>query len=311
MTPKQRERRGERGMALAFAVLGLLTFMPMAVVAVDVGRLALTANEVQNVADMAAAAGAQTLLLGGTAATARSNAQTVVAQNTMGGAAATIQTSDLLVGQYNATTSAFTNGATPASAVRATARVTVQNLLAGYFGSSFQNTTVVKSATAGFSGTGQATPTLPLAIAGCRFAALQSCFASASCLPTFSQAPTGTDNTAWIKAGSYYPASCGGSPTVMTVGDTVPLSEGQTNELQAISSCFKSGSTEYVVAIVDGACDNAFNKSRTVTGFATVVVTAVKTSGGTKGVTLGAIFDQVAGTPGGGAYGSGSIRLFN
>ena len=312
MTARQRERRGERGVALAFAVLGLLAFMPIAVVAVDIGRLAFVANEVQNAADVAAAAGAQTLLQGGSAATARSNAQTVVAQNKVAGAAATIPTSDLLVGQYNPATNVFTNGATPANAVRATGRVTVENLLAGYFGSSFRTTTVVKAATAGFTGTGQATPTLPLAIGACNFDALQDCFATVDCLPTLAQAPSGSDNSGWIKSGNYLPTSCGGSPTVMSVGDTVPLSNGQAaSTLKGVSDCFKSGSTEYVVAIVDGACDNAFNKSRTVTGFATVVVTAVKTTGSKKGIALSAIFKQVAGTPGGGAYGSGSPRLFN
>jgi putative Tad-like protein involved in Flp pilus assembly len=312
MTAKQRERRSERGVALAFAVLGLLAFMPIAVVAVDIGRLAFTATEVQNEADIAAAAGAQTLLQGGSAATARSNAQTVVAQNKVAGAAATMATSDLLVGQYNPATNAFTNGATPANAVRATARVTVQNLLAGYFGSSFQNATVVKSATAGFSGTGQATPTLPLAIGACNFQALESCFATPGCLPALTQAPSGSDNSGWIKTGNYLPTSCGGSPTVMSGGASIPLSNGQaTSTLKSVSDCFKTGVREYVVAIVDGACDNAFNKSRTVTGFATVVVTAVKTTGSKKGIALGAIFKQVAGPPGGGAFGSGSIRLFN
>jgi Flp pilus assembly protein TadG len=314
MTTKQCERRGERGVALAFVVIGMLAFIPAAVVGVDLGRLAFVANEVQNVADVAAAAGAQTLLNGGTATTARNNAQTVVAQNKVAGAAATMQTSDLLVGQYDPATKAFTNGATPENAVRAIGRVTVKNFLAGYFGSSFLNTTVVKQSTAGFTGLGQATPTLPLAIGACNFEALEDCFATATCgdcLPALTQAPSGSDNSGWIKTGNYLPTSCGGSPTVMNVGDSISLSNGQmTSTLKAVSDCFKTGVTEYVVPIVDGACDNAFNKSRTVTGFATVVVTAVKASGG-KGITLSAIFKQVAGTPGGGAYGSGSTRLFN
>jgi putative Tad-like protein involved in Flp pilus assembly len=310
MTTKQCERRGERGLALAFVVIGMLAFIPAAVVGVDLGRLASIANEVQNVADAAAAAGAQTLLNGGTASAARSNAQTVVAQNKVAGAAATMQTSDLLVGQYDPATKVFTNGATPANAVRATGRATVRNFLAGYFGSSFLTTTVVKSATAGFTGLGQATPTLPLAIGVCNFAALEDCFATATCgdcLPRFTQAPNGKDNTGWIKSGDYLPASCGGDPTVLSVGESVPLQNGQTSTLKDIEKCFKSGITEYVVTIVDGACGDTFNHSRTVLGFATVVVTDVDK----KGITLGAIFKQVAGVPGGGAYGSGSMRLFN
>ncbi len=65
-------------------------------------------------------------------------------------------TADIQVGQYNPQTNTFTNGATPPDAVRATPSTTVQNLFVGIFGASFLNSTVTKTATAGFSGLGQA-----------------------------------------------------------------------------------------------------------------------------------------------------------
>jgi Flp pilus assembly protein TadG len=309
-TSRRRTRNGERGFALAAFALSMTALCALAAVAIDLGRIAHTANEVQNVADIAATAGATNLMKGGTAATARGDAQAVVAQNAVAGSTASIQTADLQVGQYDPTTNAFTNGATPPNAVRATPSATVQNLFAGIFGASFMNTTISKTATAGFIGLGQAAATLPLAIGVCNFQNLESCFASSDCLPKFTQAPNGSDNTGWIKTGTYLPTGCGGSGTTVSVGDSLNLSNGQTNQLKDIQSCFDSGTTEYVVPIVDGACDSHYNHSRTVVGFATVVVTAVKSTGNPKGITLGAIFKQVSGTPGGGAYGTGSMRLF-
>src|SRR5262249_7089121 len=152
----QPARHGERGFALAAFALSMTAFFALAAVAIDIGRLAHTANEVQNVADAAATAGATNLMNGGTASGARADAQAVVAQNMVAGSTASIQTSDLQVGQYDPTTNVFTNGATPPNAVKATPSATVQNLFAGFFGSSYLNTTVSKTATAGFSGLGQA-----------------------------------------------------------------------------------------------------------------------------------------------------------
>ncbi len=304
-------RKDERGVAVVALALSMTALFGLAAVAVDVGRIAHTATEVQTVADIAATAGATNLLKGGTAASARTDAQSVVAQNKVAGSAATIQSANIEVGQYNPQTNAFTNGATPPNAVRATPSQTVANLFAGFFGSSFANTTITKTATAGFVGLGQAAPTLPLAIGACNFQALQSCFASSNCLPRFTQAPNGTDNTGWIKTGDFLPTACGGSPTTVNIGDSLPLQNGQTSGLKDISDCFQQGTTEYTVPIVDGPCDGNFNHSRTVVGFATVVVTAVKATGSNKGIDLGAIFKQVSGPAGGGAYGTGQMRMFN
>ena len=118
--PSRSARKQERGAVLTAFVLTSTALFALTAVGVDTGRLALTANEVQTVADTAATAGARALVEGGSAATARAQAQTVVGQNRVNGTAASIQAAQLEVGSYNAATGSFANGAVPANAVRAT-----------------------------------------------------------------------------------------------------------------------------------------------------------------------------------------------
>src|SRR5262249_44170028 len=162
--------------------------------------------------------------------TARTQAQSVAAQNAVNGSGATVSAAQIEVGQYNYTTNAFVNGAAPPSAVRATPSVTVSNLFAGILGSSFANTTVTKSATAWFSGAGQAAASLPLALGDCHFPSLSSCFKTAGCLPSLTQVPSTTDNSGWTSffdgstsgpsIAAYMPSACGGTktPPVVKVG---------------------------------------------------------------------------------------------
>jgi Flp pilus assembly protein TadG len=316
-------RKSERGAILVATVLALPALLALAAVGIDTGRIAFTATEVQNVADAVATAGAQNLLEGGTATTARSQAQTVGAQNAVNGSGATVLPAQIEVGQYNYTTHAFVNGANPPSAVRATPSVTVSNLFAGILGSSFANTTVTKTATAGFSGLGQAAATLPLAIGDCNFPALSSCFQTAGCLPSLTQVPSTTDNTGFTSffdgsasgtsIAAYLPSACGGTntPPVVKVGDSINLNNGQSNgqALKGVQDCVNQGITKFLVPIV--ACSGNFNQSSTVTGFATIIVDSVVATGNPKGVNLHAIFEDVQGTPGGGAYGTGEMRLLS
>ena len=308
-----RHRKNERGFALvAFAITAttLFAFLPLGI---DLGRLAFTANEVQAVADVAATAGATYLMTGQDAATARAQARAVVAQNRVAGASASIPVdADIQVGQYNPQTATFTNGAQPYNAVRATPSATITNQFAGIFGDSYKTSTVTKTATAGFSGLGQGVATLPLVIGACEFANMQSCFADSSCLPKFTQAPNGSDNTGWIKGQGVYCGADAPSAPVMSVGQTVDLNNGQvTSTLKDVADCVNDGNTEFTIPIVDGPCDHNFNQTRTIVGFATVVVTNVTSTGGSKGIDVSAIFKQVSGPAGGGAYGSGQMRLYN
>src|SRR5262245_53716144 len=76
----------ERGVALVTVVLALTALMAVTVVAVDVGRLAFTATEVQTAAEAAATGGVRTLFSSGNAST---GAQQMISQNKINGALAT------------------------------------------------------------------------------------------------------------------------------------------------------------------------------------------------------------------------------
>jgi Flp pilus assembly protein TadG len=311
MTTMQREPKNERGVALVAFAVSMAALFALAAVAVDMGRLATVAEEVQAVADAAATGGAERLLKSGTAAQAQADAQAVVGQNMVAGATATIATSAIEVGQYNPTTNTFTPGATPPDAVRATPSATVQNLFVGIFGSSFLNTTVTKTATAGFTGLGSAAPTLPLVIGDCNFGQFKECTLDPSCLPQAFQVPS-QGNSAFIKTGTYLPASCGGNGSVLNVGDTVNLTNGQTPNLKPVSDCFNSGVTQFTIPVV--SCTSTagnWQGSAQVVGFATVTVTAVQATGSPKTVTFNAIESQLTGPAGGIPFGTGNMRLFN
>jgi Flp pilus assembly protein TadG len=315
-----RGRTRERGAILTAFVLTSTALFALAAVGVDTGRLGLTANEVQTVADSAATAGAKALLDGGSPATARTQAQAVVGQNRVDGTTATIDTAQLEVGSYDPQTRAFVNGAVPANAVRATPSRAVQNLFAGILGAQFANTTVTKTATAAFGGLGSGQPTLPLVIGACHFPALSSCFDTPGCLPSLTQVPNTTNNTGWTSFldGStsnpsitqYMPAACGGSriPPAIGIGTSISLNNGQiTSVLNRVKDCVDQGINKFTIPIV--ACGSNFNQSAAVTGFATIIVDSVVAQGSPKGLNLHAIFEDVVGPGGGGAYGTYTVRL--
>ena len=303
-------------MALVAFAISMGALFGLAAVAIDIGRIAMVANETQNVADIAATAGAVNILNGGNSASAISDAQAVVAQNRLAGAAATVATSDIQVGTYNPQTNTFTNGANPPDSVKATKSTTVQNLFAGFFGSSFLNSTVTRSATAGFTGPGQAAVTLPLVIGDCDFGALKQCTLDPTCLPSLTQAPDPSNNSGWIKNDApYYPAACGGpsTPTIVNVGDSLGLQGGQGtgNWLRTVENCFNQGIREFTVPIVSCAKSN-FNQNGVVVGFATIDVTSIVDTTSAKGLNVSAVFKEDTGaSAGGGAFGTGQMRLYN
>src|SRR5262249_987621 len=79
--------------------------------------------------------------------------------------------------------------------------------------------------------------------------------------------------------------------------------------LKGVQDCVKKGFNKFLIPIV--SCGGNFNQSSTVTGFATIIVDSVVATGTPKGVNLHAIFQDVQGTPGGGAYGTGEMRLLS
>jgi Flp pilus assembly protein TadG len=319
VTSTRRAHNGEQGFALVAFALSMTAFFALAAVAIDIGRIAHTANEVQNVADAAATAGATNLMNGGTASGARADAQAVVAQNMVAGSTASIQTSDLQVGQYDPTTNVFTNGATPPNAVKATPSTTVQNLFAGFFGSSYMNTTVSKSATAGFSGIGQAAPTLPLVIRDCEWQSISACVNSSCLPPPLTLQPDGsnscwssltTPNAAKGTVEQYFPSVCHGTqtPPTISVADSVNLTNGTVNQLvNDVADCLAAGMNTFVVPIV--ACSSNCNQSAAVTGFATVQLSSVNQPAHT--FTINWAVSDISGPAGGQTYGTGSMRLYN
>jgi putative Tad-like protein involved in Flp pilus assembly len=249
-------RRGERGQVLALAGLTLMVFFAFAVVAVDIGRLALTANEVQSVADIAATAGATAAWEGQDAV---AQARSVVSLNAVNGATASIEASDVIVGSYDPMTGTFTPNGAPTNAVRANAMATVNNILAMIFGTA--STTVEKTSTAVFTTVQSATPTLPLVIGSCYFDSL-----CPTCMPELTRAPSRNNNSAWTSfftsttsttAGtiikSFIPNPCGGgvTPPELNVGQSIKLNGNKLSSvLLAVQCMVSNGQREFVVPVV-------------------------------------------------------------
>ena len=249
----RRPLRRERGAILAWAGLMLMMLFAFGVVAVDVGRLAFTANEVQSVADIAATAGATAAWEGGNAV---AQAQSVVALNTVDGAPASIDASDVILGRYDGDTGTFMPGATPTNAVRANAMATVSNILAIMLGT--PTTTVEKISTAVFATVQNGTPTLPLAIGECHFQNL-----CPTCLPELTNSPNPDNNSAWTgffsgrteaDITSFMPETCGGGGAALpelNVGDSIQLNNSPLSAALAAVQCqLSSGQREFVVPVV-------------------------------------------------------------
>jgi len=303
------------------AAVALVALVAITVVGVDLGHLVFTSTEVQTVADLAATAGAKGVLEG---RSARGDAEIVAGQNSIDGSGSADNLSSVEEGTF--ASGIFTPGGASPNAVRATARATVRNVLAGIFGS--PTSTITKSAIAAYTSTGSGQPTLPLAIGNCNFAD-PSCLGTA-CLPAFTQVPAPTNNTAWTgftSAGasaiqSFLPSPCGSdavAPTLVAGDPTqgvgvIDLSGGQTNLLQKVECLFENGiaeygRTEFIVPVV-GNCDGNFNGWYPVVGFATIVIDSIQATGNPKGITLHSIFNASApGVPGGGNFGYGSVKL--
>jgi hypothetical protein len=300
----------ERGQSLAFVGIGIGTaaFLFLAVVAIDIGRLAFTATEVQTVADSTAIAGAIALLKGTDVTTA---ANTVAGcggscppGNQVEGTTAVVPCSgggpcaDVTIGTLDSTTwrnggctatsldPCFSPGGASPNAVKSTAQATVNNVLASMLGSS--TSTVTKTAVGAIGGLGGQQPTLPLAIC-------KECFAgdcTGSGCVTLTQTPSGTDTTAWTgffdgtgtsDIAAFLPSPCGnGGATIprLSTGDTINLNNGQQSQsqiLQAIQCmvCPPNDVPSFVIPVIEcsGACGAAqLNQSSTVVGFTTIVV---------------------------------------
>jgi Flp pilus assembly protein TadG len=268
----------ERGIGMVAMALWLTAICSLTAVAVDVSRIAMTASEVQNAADVAALTGARALLDGRTPttdSTAFLGANTIDSQ-----AASAVATTSLLTGTVDGN-GTFTAGTGPsANAVKATSVATVQNLFTGVFGEANAHSTLTKTATAVITTTDEARPALPIALSG-------DCFANFNC--TAGNCPalnTQSNNAGWTGLASghskpaaeqYIPAPCGGGTTapVLNVGDTLNSTNGSVASLFHDMKCLvcdHGNSGPFLLPVVNKSCTGGFNGDFTIKGFATVVV---------------------------------------
>ena len=239
----------ERGQSIAIVGIGLGTtvLLAFAVVAVDIGRLAFTATEVQTLADTTAMTGALALRDG---ANPVNHANTVAGGNSVEGtsatAAATTGMNDpcpsppcagITLGSFDLTTwtaggcgpgslNCFSPGGASPNGVLSTARATVNNILAPMLGS--PASTVTKTAVGAIGGLGSGRPTVPLALCDCAFP--PDCNDPSCLLPVWTT-PTWTNTAAWtgFDAGhgdstivSFVPSPCeaGNTPPNLTAGNS-------------------------------------------------------------------------------------------
>jgi Flp pilus assembly protein TadG len=280
--------KNQRGQALAMLALMLAVMIGFAAVAVDGGRLAHTATEVQNAIDSAATAAATALSnSNGDKAVAVAEAQAVAAQNSIEGLPASIAAKDIKVKDGSVT-------------VASTVRVT--NTFAGIFQA--RTTRLKKTATARLVPLADGTPnarnaggtaqgSIPLAIGACHFDEYQK---KTDCkkLPqglanlgagndsgwtSFSDSAPSTDPD---DLREYLPAICGGTrnPPTLTIGGVINFVPGiATNLVSAIDSCvFTNNISTFKIPVV--ACTGGqFASPAPILGFATVVVTQAQGNG--------------------------------
>jgi hypothetical protein len=298
----------------------MLVILGMAVLGVDVGRLALTAGETQVAADAAAVAYARKMLrneISGGFEDPEPYARGVLKQNWIDGEEATMANMEYAVGRFDFESRSFRPGGFPANAVRAEGTADVNNIVAGVFGD--PTSAVNRFAVAAYGGASSVQPTLPIALGDCYFNKFQRTD-DCSDLPVLQQVPDKDDNSCWTSLSSYSAnaseaasmlpeeccqgGKCGGGdlPPPLAVGDEIDVLNGQANTLmQILDDCVRQGLTEFVIPIVEcGKC----NQEMEVVGFATIDIAAVRTQGGRKGIDLASICNSDVGGMGGGTNGN-------
>jgi len=309
----------QRGIALSYVVIFIFVLFATAGLAVNLGNLAWTATEVQNAADAGAVAGARALLE--KVADPSTHATAVLSGNQVHGATPIMESFEL--GTYT-TAIGFVVGGPPQDAVKVTVSATATNIiwLDGIFGSA--TSPVTKNAVAAILNLGEDTPTLPLSL--CNGAFDPNC-TGAGCLPVnLTLSSDKADNAGWT---SFLPntspkdflpdsgAHCRGGTEAapIAVGDAVYVTNGVAADmLKCVATMFDSNPTQqYVVPVVDLACGNLadpkFVGSPIVLGFATITVTSVVTTGNDKSITVDVVPGRGSGAPGGGTFGTRTVRL--
>ncbi len=320
-------RRRERGQALAWVGITLLTLTAFAVIGVDVGRLAFTAAEVQSIADATATAGA--VALGNKEASPAAAATSVAQQNyvdakygTVGGAVTDVIKS-ITPGVWNFNAAwdtdpfvASTWGDPNANAVRVVARAQVENMVAPVFG--VLHSDVERQSTAAVGGACTEVATLPIAIEhdvvqqfiqapDCRNIPVTRLFQVPLDNSCFTSLTTASASASSEKA--HIPTQCdgqgsndgGGQSETITIGDQISLNTGQDDSvLKTFQGCLDASPplNEFVIPVIpDNSCCGGCTQP--VVSFARIIIDHVVATGqaSSKGVFVkGLCEEQLTGT---------------
>ena len=327
-----RDRRGQRGVALAVVAIGLTVMLGFCVLAVELGHLGVSTSEVQIVADSAATAAARSLLrnkLTGGLEAPLAAAATVAAENTVDGQPLSRARVVVTEGVFSPATGSFTATSFSPNAARAVARATLPSGLAAILGQ--RPSRVRRTAIAAYGGTCTAQTALPIALGSClfrRYQRRQNC----SRLPSLANVPDAANNSCWTslepgsadasQASSFLPSECcsgrscgGGQPVQLQTGSQINGLTGQDDVLLGIiRNCYDQGIREFVVPVINCGSNpgggNGCGQSQVV-GFATVRVDSVTPSGPNEGMNLTTLCSDD--DPGGGIgcsnYGRQTVAL--
>jgi len=252
-------RRGQEGFALAFAAIFLSVLFAMMVVAVDIGRIAHTATEVQGIADSAAISGALAVIKQGAgnaspAATTAANDNRFDTRNFVAGTNGLLAVEE---GTWDSTsTPPFSAGGAPVNAVRATATgQSVRYITATLLPGVAPTTDIQKVAVAIIGAPSTAAVSLPMAICssvangvspqppgpcaggdGTVLKTIPDLLQQGAQNTCFSGLGTGANSSDERKL---LPAACGGTVVATAnVGEVVSLDNGQNaTVMSAIKNC--------------------------------------------------------------------------
>jgi hypothetical protein len=289
----------------------MLTIVAMAVLGVDIGRLAFTANETQILADVGAAAGAKALLQFQSSDPSINPA--LVARNTVlsnavdGAGAVDENIVSIEYGTFDRDSWQFKPGAGPANAnaVKVVTTATVDNIFSAILPGNDGISTVVREAVGSASecpSTGQLV--LPVTIGDCMFDAFQDSEDCADIPPPIILAPDGSDTACWTSLDDTHTnardtrdklpeqccSHCKDIPgPLVHKGDFINVTNGsETTVLQALRGCLHTGFTDFAIPIVKCDPDGTLKctHSKEVVGFAQLRMTRVQATGSDKGIDL-------------------------
>jgi Flp pilus assembly protein TadG len=117
---KAAHHENRRGSITLYALIVLFILLAMASFAVDYAVVQIAKTQLTAVVDAAARCAAKKLATGSTTAQAQSAAITLAAQNKVNGAALTLTTANVVVGNWDSSAQTFTANGTPTNACRVT-----------------------------------------------------------------------------------------------------------------------------------------------------------------------------------------------